>query len=137
MNENIQDIRSEVDHDMTPEWLELGTSAKTMATALEIRTIGTEYEADVRALSGKVAQLCEHVESIHGGVISLLNQLDHADISTDATEEIQAENVQIEREMHEFKGDTKENFRDVVKALFMWRDDPVERVQQKKAVGAK
>lgn len=38
-----------------------------------------------------------------------------------------AEAVQIEREHHEAKGE----FLDVVKALFMWRDDPVERVRQK------
>ena len=116
---------------MSPEWLELGISARTMAEAMKVRAAGTELEADAQALAVKVSQLCEHVESIHGGVVTLLDRLDGEKISTDATPEIQSENVQIEREMHEFKGDTKENFRDVLKALFMWRDDPVERVQKR------
>ena len=131
MTQDIQEIRSEVNQDMSPEWLELGISARTMAEAMKVRAAGTELEADAQALAVKVSQLCEHVESIHGGVVTLLDRLDGEKISTDATPEIQSENVQIEREMHEFKGDTKENFRDVLKALFMWRDDPVERVQKR------
>jgi hypothetical protein len=41
---------------------------------------------------------------------------------------VDLEKIQIQREKHELRND----FKDVLKALFMWVDDPVDRVRGKR-----
>ncbi len=48
--------------------------------------------------------------------------------SDPSTDEVERERIQIQRESHELRSD----FKDVLKALFMWVDDPKERVKLKK-----
>jgi hypothetical protein len=42
--------------------------------------------------------------------------------------EIEKESIEIQRESHELRSD----FKDIIKALFMWRDDPEERVRERR-----
>ncbi|WP_338689347.1 hypothetical protein [Haloferula helveola] len=44
---------------------------------------------------------------------------------TEEAPEVVSAAIEIEREAHTLKAD----FKDVLKALFMWKDDPVERVK--------
>ena len=46
-----------------------------------------------------------------------------------AVDEIERETIQIQRESHELRND----FKDILKALFMWKDDPEERIKEKKS----
>ena len=129
MTENLEEIREEVEHDVSPEWVELSADVRKMAVELRMKANGNPLEADVEALLGKLEKLCDHVEVLHGGVADLLTSMGEPD-----HEEILVEKIKVEREMHEFKENPKENVRDVIKALFMWRDDPVERVRQKSRI---
>ena len=126
MNENLEEIREEVEQDVSPRWTELSARVRGMAEDLRRRAGGGELAPAVEELARGVTKLCDHVESLHGGVANLLTRMEEVD-----DRELQTEKILVEREMHEFKADPKENVRDVIKALFMWRDDPVERVREK------
>ncbi|MBB5352463.1 hypothetical protein HNR46_002709 [Haloferula luteola] len=81
-----------------------------------------------------LAEPARKLLEIHGEIrSSLLERFTPSSIPgptrTEEDASVIAESVQIEREHHVPSSD----FMDVVKALFMWRDDPVERVRQKSA----
>jgi hypothetical protein len=66
--------------------------------------------------------------AIHKDIRSLLLQeagLDVAAVSAEEHPEVAMAAVEIQDEAHTLKA----NVKDVVKALFMWKDDPVERVK--------
>ncbi|GAA5484737.1 hypothetical protein [Haloferula sargassicola] len=98
-----------------------------------------EAEAETRAALEEtppdhpLAAPARKLLSVHGEIRTrLLDRFEHRiDPNPTATEDdpvVGAESVQIEREQHHVK---KNEFTEVVKALFMWRDDPVQRVKQK------
>lgn len=59
----------------------------------------------------------------------LANFDDTSDKSSESPAEVAVAAVEIEREAHTMKPE----FKDVLKALFMWKDDPIERAKQKSA----
>jgi|GEM_PF-755337 len=130
-----------IDRDLSAEWLDLSARVRRLSVDLSNKAHGTDLEGDADELATEASQLCGHVERLHGEVSSLLSEMgeqvslpEHADPTIDRMAQeggdIDNENIQIRREQHELRAD----FRDVLKALFMWKDDPVERARGKKSV---
>lgn len=140
MSDNLQHRFEEIDRDLSPSWIDLSTRVSELAASLKLKAAGTELAAEADHLSQETDRLCSHVERLHADVIDLVENLEarlplpEADASADgkpvavAHDEVQEESIQIQREKHELRND----FKDVLKALFMWVDDPVERVRGKK-----
>ncbi len=124
MTADLLEASSEVSRDLSPEWLELSSRVRLLATAAP---------AD-NALASEALRLCNHFERLHADVQDLLVGLKSDDgplagtLSARAAEptEIDHANIEIQREMHQ-----KSDLIHVVKALFMWKDDPIHRVREK------
>lgn len=119
------------DIDFSTAWIDLSKRVRDMAQGLSSRTVGTHLAADTATLAEDVSRLCDHVERIHRDAGELLAQPDDEDdrvrlgeVSPALKAEApQREAVRIRREGYEMRPD----FKDIIKALFMWQDDPVER----------
>lgn len=134
MATQLETLYSEVDNELSTEWTNLSRRVRSLAEIMKSKTAGTALAADAAVLEGEVERLCLHLETIHRDVGKLLVQLDtqlpeidFTPANVDAAEVVK-ETIQIHRENHELRAD----FKDIIKALFMWQDDPVERVQGKK-----
>lgn len=139
MSVNLQDSFKEIDKDLGHSWIALSSRVRDLAFGLKIKAAGSTIASDSDHLSQEVSQLCDHVERLHADVIDLLAKLEShlplpetdpsAEVKTSDLnpDDIRREAIQIQREHHELRND----FRDVIKALFMWRDDPVQRVRKK------
>jgi len=136
MSDNLQHSIEEVDRDLSPSWIELSSKVSELAASLKLRAAGTELAGAADHLSQETDRLCSHVERLHADVLDLVENLEarlplpepDAKLAAVAHDEVQKESIQIQREKHELRND----FKDVLKALFMWVDDPVERVREKK-----
>jgi hypothetical protein len=133
MDQTLETVYNEVDHDLSAEWLKLSARVKALSGQISARAKGTLLAEDTMTLAEDTAKLCEHLECIHRDVGKLLVRLDEELPEMDFTPtnaddaEIQKEAIQIHRESHELRAD----FKDIIKALFMWQDDPAERVRGK------
>lgn len=137
---NLQHSIQEVDRDLSPSWIELSSRVSELAASLKLKAVGTELAGAADHLSQETDRLCSHVERLHADVLDLVENLEsriplpEAGASADKVatavphDEVQRESIQIQREKHELR----DSFKDVLKALFMWVDDPVERVRDKK-----
>ena len=106
---------------------------------MKLKAAGTNLAPDADHLSQETSLLCDHVERLHADVLGLLSNLEtqlplpESDTHPEGKptgvnhDDIGKEAIKIQREHHELRND----FKDVIKALFMWRDDPVERVREK------
>ncbi|NJR42887.1 MAG: hypothetical protein HC767_09745 [Akkermansiaceae bacterium] len=134
MDTQLEKIYSHVDHDLSAEWLDLSTRVRHLVGQIQNKAKGTILAEDAAILAVDASKLCDHVERVHLDVGKLLIELDQQMPEMDFTPsnvdpaEIQRETIQIHRESHEMKA----NFKDVIKALFMWQDDPMDRVREKK-----
>lgn len=135
MTDNLQKRVEDVDRDLSPSWIELSSKVRTLASDLKLKAAGTSISGDANHLSHETSRLCDHVERLHEEVIDLLENIETRMPlpETDANppdvigEDVDREKILIQRESHELRSD----FKDVLKALFMWRDNPVERVRDK------
>jgi hypothetical protein len=131
MNENLQQSIEEIDKDLAPSWMELSDRVRELAADLKLKAAGTALAADADHLSQQTARLCGHVERLHADVIDLVGKIEtrlplsEPDTSPSSldTEEVEREWGRIQRENHELRAD----FKDVLKALFMWRNAPYDR----------
>ena len=131
MAENLKQSVEEVDKDLAHSWINLSANVRNLASDLKLKAAGTFLAGDANHLSNETSRLCEHVERLHTDVIDLLENVEtrgSIQESDVACEDVEQEKIQIQRENHELRSD----FKDVIKALFMWRDDPVERVREKR-----
>lgn len=136
MSDNLQQSFEEIDKDLAPSWIELSDRVRGLAAALKLKSAGTSLAADADHLEQETARLCGHVEHLHADVIDLINKLENQSPlpETDASpiplksEEVDHEYSRIQRENHELRAD----FKDILKALFLWRDDPNDRVRDGK-----
>jgi hypothetical protein len=134
MDTQLEEVYSDVDHDLSAEWLELSTRVRSLVDQMQKKAKGTILAGDATTLAADTAKLCDHVERVHLDVGKLLVELDQQMPEMDFTPsnvdaaEIQREAIQIHRESHELRA----NFKDIIKALFMWQDDPVARAREKK-----
>ena len=140
MSESLNESFKEIDRDLDHSWIDLSTRVRELASGLKLKAAGSHFAADADHLAQDASLLCGHVERLHADVIDLLANLEvHLPLpETDAPadtkpgdinqEEVRKEAIQIQREHHELRND----FKDIIKALFLWRDDPVERVREKR-----
>ena len=130
MTADLHDASSGISRDLSPEWLEL--SSRVRRLALEAQSSGSSGSA----LASEALRLCDHVERLHADVQQLLvtlrsdeDTLGHGTpletLPPAPPEEIDKANIQIQDEMHQ-----KSDLSHVIKALFMWKDDPVERARE-------
>ncbi|MBX3740846.1 MAG: hypothetical protein KF712_07645 [Akkermansiaceae bacterium] len=125
MTVNLHEASSEVTRDLSPEWLDLSSRVRRLAAA---------SSTPDGALAQEALRLCEHVERLHADVEQLLGSLragtDPLLGSLEARayepDVIDKANIEIQREMHQ-----KSDLQHIIKALFMWKDDPVQRVRER------
>ncbi len=130
MNEDLQQSIEEIDKDLALSWIELSDRVRVLSAALKLKAAGTNLAADADHLAQEAARLCGHVEHIHAGVNDLVGKLEMQNPlpELDAPARLESELTELEwmriqRENHELRTD----FMDVLKALFMWRDEPRDR----------
>ena len=129
MTADFHEASSEISRELSPQWLEL--SSRVRRLAIETQSTGSSGAA----LAAEALRLCDHVERLHSDVEQLLVTLRADDDSplhrssleatTAPAEDIDQANLQIQDEMHQ-----KSDLSHVIKALFMWKDDPVKRVRE-------
>jgi len=136
MTDNLQQSIEEIDKDLAPSWIEHSKRVRELAASLKLKAAGTNLAADAEHLAQETAQLCGHVERLHTDVIDLVGKLE-TQIPLPETDtqpallkpgEVDHEYNRIQRENHELRAD----FKDVLKALFLWRDDPNDRLREEK-----
>lgn len=110
-------------------WRKLANEVGQQAAALRDLASGSPFAPQAVELAENASHLASQIERLADAASGLLNQLGppNAGQPTDSTiaSEIEQEMIQIQRETH----DGNVELLDVVKALFMWRDDPAERVR--------
>jgi len=127
MTADFHEASSEISRELSPQWLEL--SSRVRRLAIETQSTGSSGAA----LAAEALRLCDHVERLHSDVEQLLVTLHTDDIHgtpletlpPPPIEAIDEANIQIQDEMHQ-----KSDLSHVIKALFMWKDDPVKRVRE-------
>lgn len=139
MNSDIQHNIDEIDKDLSPSWIELSSRVRELAADLKLKAAGTSIASEAAHLSQETARLCDHVNRLHNEVIDLVENIEthfplpEHDLSADGKltpvpiDEVTAETIRIQREHHELRAD----FKDILKALFLWRDDPKERIRER------
>ena len=136
MNDDLKNNLAEVDKDLSNSWIELSGKVRDLATDLKLKTAGTIFATEADHLSQQTSRLCDHVAKLHADVIDLIENIEThlplpesyaANSEIPDPEALDQEKIQIQRENHELRNDVK----DVLKALFMWVDDPKERLRQK------
>ena len=137
MSDNAKSNFEEVDKDLSTSWLELSDNVRDLAADLKLKTAGSQFAAETDHLSQQTARLCDHVAKLHSDVIDLVENMEtHIPLPESDSEkerriadmdEVDKEKIQIQRESHELR----DNFKDVLKALFMWVDDPKDRIRKK------
>ena len=131
MTDNLQHSIKEIDKDLATSWIELSDRVRNLAAALKLKAAGTVLAADADHLAQETDRLCGHVERLHEDVIDLVGKLESqvplpepdAQATALKSEEVDHEYSRIQRENHELRAD----FKDILKALFLWRDDPFDR----------
>lgn len=118
---------------ISPRSLDVSRHVRQLAMSLREKTAATPFAADSVTLSNEVANLCDYVEQLHGNVRTLLTKIEGTASSATTTSgvELTAEDkkaVEIQREIHELHPTVT----DTIKALFMWRDSPEERLRDDK-----
>lgn len=136
MNDDLKNNLAEVDKDLSISWIDLTDNVRDLAADLKLKTAGTIFATEADHLSSQTSRLCDHVAKLHADVIDLIEKIETRLPlpESDATkteipdpEALDQEKIQIQREKHELRKD----FKDVLKALFMWVDDPKERLKSK------
>ena len=136
MSEDITTSVEELDKDLSHSWIQLSDKVRDLAKDLKLKTAGSTFASEAEHLSTQASRLCDHVEKIHADVIDLVENFEDRiplresgpqDTSEAAEETVKKEEIEIQRESHELRND----FKDVLKALFMWVDDPKERLKEK------
>ena len=119
--------------EFSTEWLDLSNRIRNLAEQMMSRTRGTVFFDDASSLVTETSKLCDHLERMHRDIGELVAKQDVEEESVPdpahpalQSAEVQREAVKIHREGHELKPDLK----DIIKALFMWQDDPVERTRK-------
>jgi hypothetical protein len=137
MNDHLKNNLAEVDKDLSNSWIELSEKVRDLAADLKLKTAGTIFATEADHLSNQTCRLCDHVAKLHADVIDLIENIEtHLPLPESDAEKptpitdlnaLDQEEIQIQREKHELRND----FKDILKALFMWVDDPKERLREK------
>jgi len=131
MDPNLENARDEICQELSSKWLVLSDQVRQQALSLKSRTVGTALSGEASALAQDSEKLCEHFERLHGDVEKLLKLLSDGEAESDQTQsapvatEAARQAIQAQDKDHRKSDDLK----DVIKALFMWRDDPAKNRQ--------
>ena len=136
MNDSVCSSIAEIDKDLAPSWIELNDRVRHLVSELRAKTAGSVFAEPMDQLAEETSRLCDHVNRIHEDVTELLSRLEEnapayepdTRLSSSNPEEVEREWARIQTENHELRAD----FKDVLKALFMWRDDPYERAREER-----
>jgi len=124
-------------------WQQLAIDVETRARTLRDLAEGTPLAAPAADLARDAGHLASQIERLAAAAPAFLTHLGRPESpeppkSPESSEppatdpkleaEIHREMLQIQRETH----DGNVELMDIVKALFMWRDDPAERVRERK-----
>ncbi len=126
MELNLEIAKKELCQDLSSRWLTLSDQVRQQSISLKSRTVGTALNAEATTLADDSEKLCAHFERLHGDVEKLLEILGiEEDLPTethlDPTLPEDASRLIISQD-HDHQ--ISDNLKDVVKALFMWRDTP-------------
>lgn len=137
MNQHDQALDT-LEEIVSPHAKNLSQQVRILALQLKGRTEETPLAAETLVLATEVSKLCDYVDHLHGSVRQLLAQRDASDSAlhevddlSDEARDRSAENrkaKEIQHETHQFNPAAK----DIIKALFMWRDTPQERLNEDK-----
>lgn len=136
MTDRLQQNFNEVGKDLETRWIELSKEVRKLSSDLKAKSGGLAISQEMTELSAKTEELCDHVERIHADVVELLGNLDtqlelspqgNQSTSKVSPEEIDREKIQIQREQH-----SESDIKGIIKALFMYVDDPEERITRNK-----
>jgi len=128
MSNNLETVQNEVRQDLSSKWLTLSSQVRERAKSLQSRTVGTDLSSETDTLAIDAGELCDHFDRVHADVGKLLTllqggNLDYNESNSEMDSTSTHRQVLIAQE-----NDHKENdsVKDVIKALFMWRDDPAD-----------
>jgi hypothetical protein len=131
MDTNLENARDEICQELSSKWLVLSNQVRQQALSLKSRTVGTALSGEASALAQDSEKLCGHFERLHGDLEKLLKllsdeetelgQVQSAPVATESARQA----IQAQDKDHRKSDDLK----DVIKALFMWRDNPVRNRQ--------
>lgn len=133
MEETLETEEQNLADAISPHSIRLSRHVRQLAYDLRDKTQASPYAPDTLILANEVGSLCDYVEHLHGNVESLLAKVEttansvassHGD--EPSSEEKKA--MEIQREIHELHPTVL----DTVKALFMWRDSPEQRLRDGK-----
>ena len=120
--------------------INLANHVRTLANTLRDRTESTPYAAESLALADEVDCLCDYVVQLHDFFLTLPLHESAAEIGMSSRQE-ESDETQNPDEVHRNQLDRKAmeiqreihspspNAKDVIKALFMWRDSPEQRLR--------
>jgi len=128
MQVNLETARDDVRQDLSSKWLALSSQVKDGANSIQAKTVGTGLGSETTALASDTQQLCNHFERIHADVEKLLLLLNGESFDSSKSDSILDSTSSQKQVLIAQENDHKENdtLKDVIKALFMWRDDPAE-----------
>jgi uncharacterized protein with PhoU and TrkA domain len=121
--------------DFSDEWVKLSRHVRHLADRLKSKTLGTHLATESTELAEEIATLCDHVEQLQhkSAPLAAVAESQVAENTQNGgpeeNAEIQQEILKSHREIHEMRADPK----DILKALFMWQDDPAERLKHQQA----
>jgi len=135
MTDYIKTSVDQLDKDLARSWIELSDKVRELSQDLKLKTAGSDFAGEADHLCQQASRLCDHVENLHADVIDLVENIEErVPLETDSSasyttniDSVDKEKIQIQRESHELRND----FKDVLKALFMWVDDPKDRLKKK------
>ncbi len=128
MSDNLETVQNNVRQDLSSKWLSLSSQVRERARTLQSKTVGTELSAETEALAQDAGELCAHFDRVHADVGKLLTMLQDGNlIYRESGSELDSTSTHKQVLIAQ-ENDHKENdsVKDVIKALFMWRDDPAE-----------
>ena len=130
MNESLEDPKQELNDAVSPHSYQLCRQVRQLACDLRDKTEATPFAADTLILANEVNTFCDYVEQLHDNVETLLTKIETDGVSSKEGEvtAVDEKAKEIQREIHELNPTLK----DTIKALFMWRDSPEERLRDGK-----
>jgi hypothetical protein len=129
----LTEEKASLSDSISPRSLDESRHVRQLAMSLREKTAATPFAADSLTLSNEVAHLCDDVEQLHRNVRTLLTKIEGTASSgtTMPGGELTAKDkkaAEIQHEIHELHPTAT----DTIKALFMWRDSPEERLRDDK-----
>lgn len=133
MEDTLEEEEQNLSEAISPHSIRLSKHVRHLAFALRDKTETTPFAADTLVLANEVGNLCDYVEHLHDNVETLLSKIEATATSAATTPENelsdeQKKAIEIQREVHQFNPTLK----NTIKALFMWRDSPEERLRDDK-----